>query len=322
MCKYEPPFTLTNKIVNLVAGIGEEIGRFQFRDKLIPNPRLRRENRIKTIHSSLAIENNTLDIEQVTAIVNGKRVLGKPAEIQEVKNAFEAYEQILDFDPYSIEDLLRAHGLMMNSLVSEAGRFRSGSVGVFNGSKLIHMAPPAEFVREHIENLLKWVEQSDLHMLVKSCIFHYEFEFIHPFRDGNGRMGRMWQTLLLATYHSVFVYLPIETLIKERQQEYYRRLAEADAKANSSGFVEFLLQVIYDTLTDVKEERLPEKVEKLMRVIDFEPQSAKELMAKLGITRNQTLRESYLQPALKRGLIAMTDAEHPNNRNQKYYKKS
>lgn len=322
MCKYEPPFTLTNKIVNLVAGIGEEIGRFQFRDKLIPNPRLRRENRIKTIHSSLAIENNTLDIEQVTAIVNGKRVLGKPAEIQEVKNAFEAYEQILDFDPYSIEDLLRAHGLMMNSLVSEAGRFRSGSVGVFNGSKLIHMAPPAEFVREHIENLLKWVEQSDLHMLVKSCIFHYEFEFIHPFRDGNGRMGRMWQTLLLATYHSVFVYLPIETLIKERQQEYYRRLAEADAKANSSVFVEFLLQVIYDTLTDVKEERLPEKVEKLMRVIDFEPQSAKELMAKLGITRNQTLRESYLQPALKRGLIAMTDAEHPNNRNQKYYKKS
>lgn len=321
MCKYEPPFTLTNKIVNLVAGIGEEIGRFQFRDKLIPNPRLRRENRIKTIHSSLAIENNTLDIEQVTAIVNGKRVLGKPAEIQEVKNAFAAYEQILDFDPYSIEDLLRAHGLMMNSLVSEAGRFRSGSVGVFNGSKLIHMAPPAEFVREHIENLLKWVEQSDLHMLVKSCIFHYEFEFIHPFRDGNGRMGRMWQTLLLATYHSVFVYLPIETLIKERQQEYYRRLAEADAKANSSGFVEFLLQVIYDTLTNVKEERLPEKVEKLMRVVDYEPQSAKELMAKLGITRNQTLRESYLQPALKRGLIAMTDAEHPNNRNQKYFKK-
>lgn len=321
MCKYEPPFTLTNKIVNLVAGIGEEIGRFQFRDKLIPNPRLRRENRIKTIHSSLAIENNTLDIEQVTAIVNGKRVLGKPAEIQEVKNAFEAYEQILDFDPYSIEDLLRAHGLMMNSLVSEAGRFRSGSVGVFNGSKLIHMAPPAEFVREHIENLLKWVEQSDLHMLVKSCIFHYEFEFIHPFRDGNGRMGRMWQTLLLATYHSVFVYLPIETLIKERQQEYYRRLAEADAKANSSVFVEFLLQVIYDTLTNVKEERLPEKVEKLMRVVDYEPQSAKELMAKLGITRNQTLRESYLQPALKRGLIAMTDAEHPNNRNQKYFKK-
>lgn len=318
---YEPPFTLTNKIVNLVAGIGEEIGRFQFRDKLIPNPRLRRENRIKTIHSSLAIENNTLDIEQVTAIVNGKRVLGKPAEIQEVKNAFEAYEQIPDFDPYRIEDLLRAHGLMMNSLVSEAGRFRSGSVGVFNGSKLIHMAPPAEFVREHIENLLKWVEQSDLHMLVKSCIFHYEFEFIHPFRDGNGRMGRMWQTLLLATYHSVFVYLPIETLIKERQQEYYRRLAEADAKANSSVFVEFLLQVIYDTLTDVKEERLPEKVEKLMCVIDYEPQSAKELMAKLGITRNQTLRESYLQPALKRGLIAMTDAEHPNNRNQKYFKK-
>lgn len=321
MDSYEPPFTLTNKIINLVAGIGEAIGRFQFRDKLTPNPRLRRENRIKTIHSSLAIENNTLNLEQITAIVNGKRVLGKPSEIQEVKNAFDAYEHILDFNPFSIDDLLRAHGLMMNSLVTEAGKFRSGGVGVFNGDKLIHMAPPAEFVRTHIENLLKWVEHSDLHMLVKSCIFHYEFEFIHPFQDGNGRMGRMWQTLLLATYHLVFVYLPIETLIKERQQEYYRCLAQADARADSSIFVEFLLQVIYDTITDVKDERIPEKVEKLLSIMDYEPQSAKELMQKLGITRNQTFRESYLKPALERDLIAMTDPANPKNRNQKYYKK-
>lgn len=321
MNNYVPPFTLTNKIVNLVARIGETIGRFQFSNKFNPNPRLRRENRIRTIHSSLAIENNTLNLEQITAIINGKRVLGMPAEIQEVKNAFEAYEHILDFSPYSINDLLRAHGLMMNSLVTEAGRFRSGGVGVFNGDKLIHMAPPAEFVRVHIENLLEWVEKSDLHLLVKSCIFHYEFEFIHPFQDGNGRIGRMWQTLLLTQYHTIFVYLPIETLIKERQEDYYRCLAEADAKADSSVFVEFLLQVIYDTLMDVKEERLPEKVEKLMSVIDYEPQSAKELMTKLGVTRNQTFREGYLKPALERGLIAMTDVENPKNRNQKYYKK-
>lgn len=244
-----------------------------------------------------------------------------PSEIQEVKNAFEAYERILDFDPYSIDDLLRAHGLMMNSLVTEAGKFRSGGVGVFNGEKLIHMAPPAEFVREHMENLLNWVEHSDLHMLVKSCVFHYEFEFIHPFQDGNGRMGRMWQTLLLSTYHSVFVYLPIETLIKERQQEYYRCLSLADSKADSNVFVEFLLQVIYDSLMDVREERLPEKVEKLLSVMDYEPQSAKELMKKLGVTRNQTFREGYLRPALERGLIEMTDKENPKNRNQKYYKK-
>lgn len=321
MNEYKPPFTLTNKIVCLVAEIGEAIGTFQFRDKLIPNPHLRRENRIKTIHSSLAIENNTLNLEQITAIINGKRVLGMPSEIQEVKNAFEAYERILDFDPYSIKDLLRAHGLMMNSLVTEAGKFRSGGVGVFNGDKLIHMAPPAEFVREHIENLLEWIEKSDLHMLVKSCIFHYEFEFIHPFQDGNGRIGRMWQTLLLTQYHTIFVYLPIETLIKERQEDYYRCLAEADAKADSSVFVEFLLQVIYDTLMEVKEERLPEKVEKLMSVIDYEPQSAKELMTKLGVTRNQTFREGYLKPALERGLIVMTDVGNPKNRNQKYYKK-
>lgn len=320
MEQYQPPFHITTKIVNLVADISAAIERFHSPEKTIPNVRLRKENRIRTIHSSLAIENNTLSVEQVTAILNGKRVLGMPTEIQEVKNAFEAYEHIMNFNPYSIKDLLKAHALMMNMLVEEAGAFRSGNVGVFAGEQLIHMAPPAKFVREHIENLLKWVETSDLNMLVKSCIFHYEFEYIHPFMDGNGRMGRMWQTLLLSKYNALFVYLPIETLIKERQKEYYACLARADAETDSSCFVEFLLQVIYDTVTDVKQERLPEKVEMLMRVMEYEPQSAQELMIKLGISRRQTFRESYLKPAIERGLVAMTDAEHPNNRNQKYYR--
>lgn len=320
MQQYQPPCSITAKIINLISDISEAIGRFALRDRNIPNVRLRKENRIRTIHSSLAIENNTLSMEQVTAIIDGKRVLGLPVEIQEVKNAFEAYERILTFDPYSAEDLLRAHGLMMNSLVSEAGKFRSGGVGVFAGDKLIHMAPPASMVRGHIDNLLRWVAQSDMHMLIKSCVFHYEFEFIHPFQDGNGRIGRMWQTLLLSKYHEVFIYLPIEALIKERQNEYYDCLAIADREGDSRAFVEFLLQVIYDTLSEVREERLPGNVERLLSVMGYEEQSALELMGKLGITRRQTFRDNFLNPALQLGVIAMTDAKHPNNRNQKYYR--
>lgn len=322
MDRYEPPFKVTNKIINLVAEISELVGRIHVSNKMNSNPRLRKENRIRTIHSSLAIENNTLSIEQVTAIINGKRVLGMPEEIQEVKNAFEAYDQMLELNPFSVKDLLKGHGLMMQSLVSEAGKFRTGGVGVFNGDKLIHMAPPASLVRGHIENLLNWVEKTEMPMLIKSCVFHYEFEFIHPFQDGNGRMGRMWHTLLLSTFNPMFVYLPIESLIKKRQQEYYDALALSDAKSDSAVFVEFLLQVIYDALSEIStEERLPEKVNMLLGVMSYEPMSAKEIMALLQITRGQTFRESYLKPAMEKGLVAMTDPEHPNSRNQKYYKK-
>lgn len=322
MDRYEPPFTATAKIINLVSEISESIGKIQVTERMNANPKLRRENRIKTIHSSLAIENNTLSLEQVTAIIDGKRVLGMPSEIQEVKNAFEAYEHILELNPYRIDDLLKAHGLMMSSLVKEAERFRSGGVGVFAGDKLIHMAPPANIVPTHISNLLQWVEKSDLNMLVKSCIFHYEFEFIHPFQDGNGRMGRLWQTLLLSKYKPLFVYLPIETLIKERQQEYYDCLARADTNADSGVFVEFLLQVIYDAIMQIDvREKLPEKVKELLDIMTDEPVSAKELLSKLGLTRPQTFRKNYLNPAMELGKVAMTEPNSPNSRNQKYYKK-
>lgn len=322
MSQYKPPFTATAKIINLVSDISEIVGKIQVTQHMNTNPKLGRENRIKTIHSSLAIENNTLSLEQVTAIIDGKRVLRMPSEIQEVKNAFEAYEHILELDPFSVSDLLKAHGLMMSSLVKEAGRFRSGGVGVFAGDKLIHMAPPADIVPLHISNLLSWVKTSELNMLIKSCVFHYEFEFIHPFQDGNGRMGRMWQTLLLSKYKLLFVYLPIETLIKERQQEYYDCLAIADAKADSSVFVEFLLQVIYDAIMQIDtQEKLPEKVRELLSVMGDEPMSAKELMAKIGLTRPQTFRKNYLNPALELGKAAMTEPHSPNSRNQKYYKR-
>lgn len=321
MDKYEPPFKVTNKILSLVAEISELVGKIQASDKMSSNPQLRKENRIRTIHSSLAIENNNLSIEQVTAIINGKRVLGLPTEIQEVKNAFEAYEHILDFNPFRVQDLLKCHGIMMQDLVSESGIFRSDGVGVFNGDKLIHMAPPASLVRGHIENLLNWVEKNDMPMLIKSCVFHYEFEFIHPFQDGNGRMGRMWQTLLLSKFKPMFIYLPVESLIKDRQQEYYDALAQSDASCDASVFVEFLLKVIYDALSEISiNEILPEKVSILLGVMTDEPMSAKEIMSLLGITRGQTFRDSYLKPAMKKGLVAMTEPKKPNSRNQKYYK--
>ena len=196
MSYYRPPFTMTDDITMLVSEISEEIGRLSVLHEGHITPHLRRKNRIRTIHSSLAIENNTLSIDQVTAIIDGKRDLGNPNEIREVRNAYEAYELMQELDPLSSDDLLKAHGLMMAGLIPENGRFRSKGVGVFDGEKIIHMAPPAEFVPGQINDLIDWYMESRLHPLIKSSVFHYEFEFIHPFSDGNGRMGRMWPTLL------------------------------------------------------------------------------------------------------------------------------
>lgn len=251
MDDYKPPFHMTDKIISLIAEISEQIGRITVLQEGTISPHLRRKNRIRTIHSSLAIEHNSLSLEQVTAILNGKRILGNPNEIKEVQNAYDAYELMLHLDPSSIDDLLKAHKLMMNGLVPENGKFRSGGVGVFNGEVLIHMAPPAKFVAEHIRNLFSWYQQSELHPLIKSAVFHYEFEFIHPFADGNGRMGRMWHSLLLGNWKELFFWLPIEELIQSRQKEYYDALGEADVQADSTGFVEFMLEIIKDCLKEI-----------------------------------------------------------------------
>ena len=191
MNDYKPPFHITDKMTSLIAEISEQIGRITVLQERTINPHLRRENRIRTIHSSLAIEQNSLSLEQVTAILDGRRIPGNPDEIKEVQNAYEACELMLRLNPASMDDLLKAHRLMMKGLVPENGKFRSGGVGVFDGERLIHMAPPAEFVPEHIRNLFNWYQQSELHPLIKSAVFHYESEFIHPFADGNGRIGRM-----------------------------------------------------------------------------------------------------------------------------------
>lgn len=324
--QYTPPFTMTDRIIEKISEISELVGRITAWQDMNANPKLRRENRIKTIHSSLAIENNSLSLDQVTAIINGKRILGEPREIQEVKNAFEAYERLLSFDPYSAKDLLTAHHTLMNELVREAGMFRSGGVGVYKGEQLVHMAPPANMVQELVGNLLTWVKTSKVHPLVKSCVFHYEFEFIHPFADGNGRMGRMWNTLLLYKWKPIFAWLPIETLIRERQDAYYDALGKADKAADATPFVEFLLLVIYDTLHEISQSQQGEQdvspsVKLLMEKLDGDTLSAQQIMDRLGLKNRASFRKLYLVPALEHDLIEMEYPDKPNSSKQRYRKK-
>ena len=248
---YIPPFTVTDEITTLVADIAETIGHLNATADRLPSPHLRKENRIKTIQSSLAIENNSLSIEQVTAILEGKHVLGAPNEIQEVKNAIDAYELLQELNPYKEKDLLRAHKLMMMDLVKENGCYRSGDVGVFDGEKCIHLAPPAQRVPLLIADLIGWVKTTKVHPLISSCVFHYEFEFIHPFADGNGRMGRMWQTLLLMQWKPIFAWIPVETIVKEHQQEYYAAIAQSDQEASSTPFVVFMLGCLKESLDEM-----------------------------------------------------------------------
>ena len=237
----------------MIVEIGEYIGSITTRETMSQNPVLRRENRIRSVYSSLAIEQNTLSVEQVSDVINGKRVLGPPQDIREVKNAYEAYERISELDPYSMEDLLLAHKLMMEGLVKEAGTFRSGNVGVFSGDQLIHAGTPAKYVPNLMEQLMSWLKTSGYHPLVKSCIFHYEFEFIHPFSDGNGRIGRLWQSLILQKWKEIFAWLPIETLVHEHQAEYYSVLQKSDNAGDSTKFTEFMLRMIRDALKELNE---------------------------------------------------------------------
>lgn len=325
MSKYQPPFHMTDKITNLTAAICELLGQIKILSRGNLAPHLRKENRIRTIHSSLSIEHNSLSLEQVTAIIDGRRILGNPVEIREVKNAYTAYEMMLTLDPYSVDDLLKAHEAMMNELISENGRFRSGGVGVFNGKVLVHMAPPANMVPGQIQDLFTWYKTAEIHPLIRSSIFHYEFEFIHPFADGNGRMGRMWHSLLLGRWNEIFYWLPVEDLIRLRQDEYYNALGKSDTDADSCAFVEFLLQVIMDTLQnttvvgndEVEEQRDP-LVDKLREAIGNDVLSASEIMMRLGLSHRPTFRQNYLNPALSNGIVEMTIPDKPNSRNQKY----
>ena len=253
---YEPPFMVNNEILSLVADIAEIVGHLSATTEHLPTPQLRKQNRIRTIQSSLAIENNSLSVEQVTAIIEGKRVLGSPNEITEVKNAIDAYELLFELNPYEEHDLLRAHRLMMTDLVEKNGKYRQGGVGVYKGDQCIHMAPPAVRVPALIHDLLTWVKTTKTHPLISSCVFHYEFEFIHPFSDGNGRIGRMWQTLLLMQWKPIFAWIPVESIVKEHQQEYYAVMAQSDKEANSTHFIIFMLKCLLEVMREMRESAL------------------------------------------------------------------
>ena len=247
----KPPFEINNSILTLITGIAELIGQVNAEQNLSTNPVLRRSNRIRTIYSSLAIEQNTLSLEQVTAVISGKRVVAPPKDITEVKNAYEIYEMMDTLNPYSIDDLLTAHEVMTRGLVSESGCFRSGPVGVVDRQgNILHFGTLPAYVPSAVMELLKWTEESDFHMLIKSCVFHYELELIHPFADGNGRIGRLWHTLLLTQWKPIFAWLPIESMIHNRQSEYYQAINQSNDDCDSTAFIEFMLSIIKDALAE------------------------------------------------------------------------
>jgi Fic family protein len=254
MFNKKPPFEITGSIIDKVAQIAELAGTISVSYDQAVNPRLRRTNRIRTIHSSLAIEQNTLNLDQVTAVLNGRKVLAPPKDIEEVKNAYEIYGMLDSLDPYSVEDLLTAHGVMMRGLTGEAGCFRTRPVGIVDDQgNILHLGTLPDYVPKLTMELLEWVKDSSLHMLIKSCVFHYEFEVIHPFIDGNGRVGRLWQTLLLAKWKEMFAWIPIESIIYDRQSEYYDAINRSNNNGNSTVFIEFMLSAVFDALNETVE---------------------------------------------------------------------
>jgi Fic family protein len=246
---YIPPFTLTAEAVSLIAEISAKIERYAIRLEQEDGLRLRKANRIKTIHSSLAIEGNTLSEDEVRDIIDGKTVVAPIKQIQEVKNAIATYDLYPELNPFKVEDLLKAHRVMMQALVDDAGRFRRSGVGVFGEKGLVHLAPPAERVPLLIDDLFEWLRTAKDHLLVRSCVFHYEFEFIHPFIDGNGRTGRLWQSLILGRLHPLFEHLPVENMVYANQQAYYDAITASSNAGQSGPFIDFMLGEILNSLT-------------------------------------------------------------------------
>ena len=285
--------------------------------------RLRRINRIRTIQGSLAIEGNTLSEAQITAILDGKRVIAPPREIQEARNAIAAYDCFEKWRPDSKTDLLEAHRILMAGLIDEAGIYRRGGVGVMAGDQVIHLAPPADRVPTLMRDLLGWLRLTDLHPLVASSVFHYEFEFIHPFADGNGRMGRLWQTLILSRWNPLFADIPVESLIHEHQQEYYARINRSTEEADSSIFVEFMLRMILDAVsssisTDQETDHVADQVALLIEAIGGSERGSTDLMRMLGLSHRPTFRENYINPGLKDSWIERTQPESPRSPTQRY----
>lgn len=294
---YKPPYKITPKIVDLVSRISEAVGSFYAHEEL----RLHRINRIKTIQGSLAIEGNILTTDQITAILDGKPVIAPINEVQEIRNAIKAYELLETLNPNSLDDLLKAHLTMEAGLIDDAGHFRSGGVGVASGEEIIHYAPPAERVPHLMKDLFQWLNETEEHPLIKSCIFHYEFEFIHPFSDGNGRTGRLWQTLILANWRPVFKNLPIENIVYKYQKEYYKAIAISGGEDGCTPFIEFILGVIDETLA--LESNTPRSTrDKIIEQILNNPKITRnELASILGITPDGV--KYHLQKMTTEGIV-------------------
>ena len=330
MSEYLPSYTISNKMLELVASISEKVGKISSHKELKSKPHLRRNNRIKSIHSSLKIEANSLSLSEVRDVIDGHSVPGEQKEIQEVKNAYAAYEEIEGIKPYSISDFKRIHGIMTHLTVAESGIFRKGDEGVFSGGKCIFVAPPPQMVPELMKELFDWMKkhESKVHPLILSSVFHYELVFIHPFSDGNGRMARLWHTVLLYNWRSVFEYIPLESQVEKFQEEYYDVIAQCHVLGNSDLFIEFMLEQIDMILDDVilqidqLNAETSEYVKKLLSVMEYDvPYTALSIMDLLGLKSRETFRKNYMNPAIKLELVQMTIPDKPNSKNQRYVKK-
>lgn len=330
MEQYTPPFTITNTILELTAVISEKVGLITSRRELESMPHLRKNNRIKSIHSSLKIEANSLSLSEVRDVINGHFVLGDLREIQEVKNAYAAYECLRDYDPYSIADLKKAHARMTRCLIEESGMFRSGNEGVFSGDQCIFVAPPPTMVPALMQDLFDWMGQNrnTVHPLVLSAVFHYEFVFIHPFSDGNGRVARLWHTVLLSNWRDIFAYIPLESQIERFQSEYYDAIAQCHKNGDSTVFIEFMLNQISHILDEAIAQidtaglGVSEYVKRMLAVMEYDvPYTASAIMEKLGLKSRETFRKNYMTPALEEGLLEMTIPDKPQSRNQRYVKR-
>jgi Fic family protein len=318
----QPPYKITPQIIHCIEQVGEALGRLSVVENA-QDLRLRRINRIQTIHGSLAIEGNTLTEEQISTILDGKPVIAPPREIQEVRNAIKTYDQFEHWNPAKQTDLLKAHETLMLGLLDAPGHYRREGVGIGGVGGVVHVAPPHNRVPELMGNLFDWLDSTHEHALIKSCVFHYEFEFIHPFSDGNGRMGRLWQSLILSQWNPLFSNLPVENMVYARQQDYYGALAQSTQACESTPFIEFMLQVILEqtqactTDTPTVAPTVTPTVKKLISACSGE-MSRDALQKKMGLKDKMSFIKIYLKPAMEQGLIEMTLPEKPNSRNQKY----
>lgn len=334
--KPQPPYTITLGSADYLAKIVETVMRLELGTGFKRDIKLHRANRVRSIHSSLAIEGNTLSLGEVTDVIEGRLVAGKQTEIKEVKNAYEAYEQIMTFDPCSVKDFLKAHKLMTGGLVNEAGKFRSGDVGVFDGDIAVHIGARPQFVPQLIEELFVWSKETELHPALKSEVLHYEIETIHPFADGNGRMGRLWQTLTLAKWKALFEWVPMESVLYEKRSQYYQAIEDSRKENDSGVFIEFTLSALFDTIKEQEKHQVEHKDKhqvghkdepqaeltethyEILKTLKAGSLSRKEIFTAIGMSGDTRSFNRNIVPLLNGSLIEMTVPDKPNSRLQKY----